>query len=106
MRQNYPENMLDDAPSQPPSKRVKASSSSRRPNKDTSQAASSASLALDVSKCQSEEQAMITAQSWPMETVETIMRLGTPVTMDGLSLGTSRNQEIGARFRFQGAGKE
>ena len=39
MRQCYPEEMVD-APTQPPSERVKASASSRRPNKDKSMAES------------------------------------------------------------------
>ena len=112
MRQNYLEDVLDAAPSQSPPNKVKASSSSGRPNRDTSQVASSALLVLDVSKCQNEEQAMLTVQSRPMDAVGTIMRLclerrrraeeefkgvarvrvwlgsrRTPVTMDGLSLG-------------------
>ena len=63
MRQNYLEDVFDAAPSQPPPKKVKASSSSGRPNKDTSQVASSALVAVDVSKCQNEEQATLTVQS-------------------------------------------
>ena len=76
MRQCYPEEMQD-APTGPPSKRVKEWASSRRPNFDKSVAESSPLMAQDGATCQNEEQAMLTVQAWTKASVELMMRLCT-----------------------------